>query len=281
MRRSYYNKNSKLTRFITRNIAKFMAFMAIIFGAFMASIGIFAYKVANGTKKHINVEAVISRIETPINSDDDHHVTYVKYQVNGIEYENKLGYYSSNFSVGDHLTIYYFEGNPNKIGYAKGNNIILIVFCSLGGAFFLGGVITLAVSINHKRKHNQLMISGKRITTSFVEVILNTNLSVNNTNPYKIITEYTDQLTKEKYTFKSINFWDDPTSAIQFLNKKTFTVYVNEKNYRRYVMDTSEVEKLLNDGTLLTVPQEQLSETKISQTQINDEYSISDDDYRL
>ena len=46
-----------------------------------------------------------------------------------------------------------------------------------------------------------------------------------------------DPIDQKKYIYKSVNLWTDPEDIIRQKNIKTFPVYIDRKNKKKYVVD--------------------------------------------
>ena len=100
----------------------------------------------------------------------------------------------------------------------------------MGALFsFLGAILPL-----NSRKKKWLLKNGKRISSEFQKVEINTSFSVNGSHPYMIVSQWHDTETRTMYIFKSENIWYNPE---KFVNNKTIDVLVDSKNYKRYYMD--------------------------------------------
>ena len=97
-------------------------------------------------KEYVTTTAVISRIDLreEVGTDGEIETTgdvYVDYTVNGKKYTNDLGEYSSSFTEGAEIEIYYNPKNPNEIFSAS--VIFPIIMFVLGGVFCLVGLVVV------------------------------------------------------------------------------------------------------------------------------------------
>lgn len=91
--------------------------------------------IQNGVK----IEATILSIEEHGSGEDRYWEVFVEYEINGIEYTNKINHYSSKMYEGQNIQIRYLTDNPNEIVYAEKEY-------SLFWWFLIGGIISFAVS---------------------------------------------------------------------------------------------------------------------------------------
>jgi len=117
-------------------------------GIILIVFGIFAAISINNTKDYIKTEAVVSRTELAeeeyYDGENHHEATYtvyVKYTVDGMEYDEEYGVFSE-YKVGDKVTISYNPNNPSEV--AQPNTFVLpLVLIVLGIASLVGGVISI------------------------------------------------------------------------------------------------------------------------------------------
>ena len=144
-------------------IAKFsrMAYwpMALIpIGIILIIVSAFAFNSVNITKNYEKTTAIVSKMELYEEEyrDDDgetHDATYtvfVKYTVDGTEYETEYGVFSG-YKVGEKVKICYDKNDPTKI--AQPNGIILPISLLAGGiAVLIGGIVTAIVAVKKNKK---------------------------------------------------------------------------------------------------------------------------------
>ena len=111
--------------------------------------------------------------------------------------------------------------------------LFVIIFFGLPPLIFGGhGVITWSLKPSREAK---LYATGRRIETQLQQVAIDNEFG-DDTNPYRIITQYRDLLTNRVYVFVSDKVWFDPTP---FLSGRSVAVFVNPSNFNSYVMDIS------------------------------------------
>ncbi len=133
--------------------------MALIpIGIILVIVSIFVFGAVNRIKDFPETEAVVSNVELyeeeSVDDEGNHYdatfTVYVKYTVDGVEYENEYGVFTG-YKIGDKFNIRYNPDDPNDI--AQPNGIVLpIVILALGIAAIAGGVATSVVAIKKNKK---------------------------------------------------------------------------------------------------------------------------------
>ena len=139
-------------------------------GIILMIVSIFVFRAVDHTKDFKKVEAVVSKLE-PAEAEytDDqgqfHEATdtvYVKYTVDGKEYETNYGEFTG-FKVGDKKTICYNPMDPTEISSPAG--MLLPIAMLAGGAVaFIAGVISLFRAAKKQkalRKQEEEWANGK------------------------------------------------------------------------------------------------------------------------
>ena len=143
-----------------------------------------------------------------------------------------------SYKEGEAVEVLYDPENPNK---AKINNFSTLymgvsILGFLGTVFFLTGLSFFIVGYSQQKKIYFLQQNGKTITTKFIDVQLNLNMTVNGSHPYFICSEWLDSKTNEIYSFESEDIWFDPTD---FIKTKEIKVIIDTEDPSRYLMDIS------------------------------------------
>ena len=147
--------NKLFTFFRESQTARFLIFCGIVLTVF--GIIIFIINIKN--QNYIKVEAVVSKtelveeahIDVDGNTVETTYKVYVKYTVDGIEYNEVLGELSG-YKQGQKTTIYYNPDNPSEI--TQSNSLILPIILTVGGlATFVGGIVS---GVNAIKKHKKM-----------------------------------------------------------------------------------------------------------------------------
>lgn len=163
---------------------------------------------------------------------------YVEYTVDGSVYESKLKGYSSSFYEGKEIEIYYDVNNPLNIG-VKSIDLVFLIFPGIGSIFLVIGGVGIIIKGRRKALEKKLMSYGDKVFAKIIDVCNNTRYTVNGRHPYVVICQWNNEIDGKEYIFKSGNLWFDPTFAIEQKNIDTLPVYIDMKNKKKYVIDTS------------------------------------------
>ena len=124
----------------------------LVSGLIMFVVGILICIETFDYSDKIETTGVISQIIPYTDSDGDksYHV-YIKYYVNGDEYNSEFGGYSSSYYVGKEIKIYYDKNNVDEIG-DKSLDLLFLMFPGFGLSFMGVGVILLIINNDRNRK---------------------------------------------------------------------------------------------------------------------------------
>lgn len=126
---------------------KIVAFIIVLFvGVIFVIVSNLGLNSMPSKDEMIKITGKITDIEVERHGDSDSHEVYVEYEIDGQEYEEKLSYYSSSIRVGQEITLYYEEGNPEKV-YAEGEEGFLKIFKVIGIAVTAFGVLGMAYTV--------------------------------------------------------------------------------------------------------------------------------------
>lgn len=75
---------------------------------------------------------------------ETHHKTHITYDVEGHSYTNVVNMYSSSWSIGDEIEIYYHTDDPQNVG-SRGTDVALLAIPCIGLVFFALGSIPLFI----------------------------------------------------------------------------------------------------------------------------------------
>jgi hypothetical protein len=218
-------------------------FLTIFFGVFL-SIGLIFGAVSGVVffKHQQFMETASSTTATIIdithNRDFDNNKegrVYVKYTVDYKDYVRTINYYTSSMQIGDDIIIYYQPDAPENITYKT--NIIVAVFAILGTIFSMIGIIGYFIQFLINKGKNRLLTHGHRIYAEISEIIQDSNYTINNRHPYRILCKYEDGY-GEVHIFKSEMILYNPTGL---LKDNMVPVYVKENNYKKYYVKIDEV----------------------------------------
>lgn len=147
--------NNIATIFRESRVGRFFVPLGII----LIAVGVVLFVINDHHKDFIKTEATVTKTElyeesytdAEGNYFDETYKVYVKYTVDGKEYEEELGILS-NVKVGDKKTIVYNPNNPTEISEPVGL-ILPIVVLVAGIASLVGGIISLVKAV---KKHKEM-----------------------------------------------------------------------------------------------------------------------------
>ena len=129
-------------------------------GIILIVIGVIIFGINKENQNYIKTNAIVSRMDLVRESyiDENHNVVeatynvYVKYNVDGKEYEEELGELSG-YKENQEITIYYNPDDPVKITQTK-SLVLPIVMILFGFISFVGGIISGLNAIKRIKKMN-------------------------------------------------------------------------------------------------------------------------------
>ena len=115
-------------------------------GIILIIFGLFSLGSVKDARNFIQVDAVISRAELYQEYD-----VYVKYTVNGREYESELGILSG-IKVGDAMKVYYNPADPSEVVQMRNQAVIPYVALGLGAVALIGGIINVSKAVQKLKR---------------------------------------------------------------------------------------------------------------------------------
>ena len=146
--------NNLATFFRESRVARFF----IPFGIILIVFSIFLFIAGDHNKNYLATEAVVSKTElvkegtydSEGNYEEATYNIYVKYTVDGKEYETELGEMFER-KVGDKINIVYNPANPEEISQPA--SLILNIVLLLGGiGALVGGIVSVINALKRNKK---------------------------------------------------------------------------------------------------------------------------------
>ena len=226
----------------------------ILLGIIFISIGLFTIFVLNNTsifnfrmgiKNPRETYATITRI--------DNEDVYIKYDVNGEEYERKANFYSSDMEEGEEIKIIYEKDNPKKFNIkiqdyfdSHGNFFNMkYIFYIVPGIFILIGTILLLLAIFSGNRNKKLLNTGLMLMAKIQSVEYNPFVNINGRHPYVIRASFT--YNNLIYETKSENLWFDAKYIIDTFGITEVSVYIDPDNPKKNIIDTREIKSKLGN----------------------------------
>ena len=218
------------------NPSPLLSAIFFLVGIAMLIGGIFVYRSNQQfLQSSLKSTGTITGLDLKQSSDSSSYYPVVQFRTlenQVINFTSSVGSNPASYQVGETVEVNYNPTNPTsaKINDFTSNWLTVLILGLMGALFsFLGAILPL-----NSRKKKWLLKNGKRISSEFQKVEINTSFSVNGSHPYMIVSQWHDTETRTMYIFKSENIWYNPE---KFVNNKTIDVLVDSKNYKRYYMD--------------------------------------------
>lgn len=184
-----------------------------------------------------------------IRSRSDDSVTYrpvvrfMNQQGKAIEFASLSSSNPPSYSEGQTVEVFYRPDAPQQAEINSFFSLwgVSVILGGLGSVFSTIGASFLVVPMLTGRKEKYLKQQGIPIETKFKSVEINTMLSVNDRNPFQVITQWQNPSTSEIHVFKSSNLWYDPSD---YIKTKRITVYIEKENPKKYWVDLSFLPKM-------------------------------------
>ena len=229
---------------------KFVKIVLLIMGIIFFLVGLIIgiITITNYQNAEVVNATIIDILYSRSGDDDTTRTFLVKFIYNNQEYTKETSFYSSFYHIGDTIKLYINNGNVNKIWSLKMNVIMSTIFGTIGLIMLVICIALLIKQINNKKLKDYLRNNGSLIQAKIVKIEMNTHYSINDMHPFNIILEYEDRFSNEKYTFKSVNIWDDPSFIIKENNIEYLNVYIDNKNKKKYYIDLDNLIDLMKNG---------------------------------
>ena len=237
---------SKKTAKLVKLVFFGFGFIWIAFGAFFfIDAKFFSSKAYKATGTVVELKKV-RRLSTSSSGSTSHVTTYypvVRYQTkNGknVTFTSSSGSYPSPYKRGDRVTLLYDPENPQKARIESFSSMWLapILGFGIGGILFFTGSVILMWGKLSGRKIEWFKHNGLPIMAEIEKISVNKKIKVNGKHPYKIYAKFLNPQTNEIQVFKSKNLWVDPERQLTEKNMTSIEVWVDPKNYEKYLMNT-------------------------------------------
>lgn len=230
---------------------KFFKFIGIFFltlGILAIGIGVyFKIDIESFKKNAVETEATITHIDSKRHSDGDtSYVVKVSFLVDGQEYGGDLNYYSSSMYVGKKEKIYYDSSNPNHFKSGD-DSFVTWIFILVGTIASVVGGGCLIYIIRKNKKKDKLLAYNYVIHANIVGFNLDTSVSINGRNPYRMEATYINPADGKLYTYKSDALWADLSPVLAQRQITTIPVYVNPNNFSEYYVDIRELQNYIGN----------------------------------
>ncbi len=122
-------------------------------GIIILLFGIVTFGVKDA-RNYVEVSAVISKAELVReaytengNHHDAEYDVYVKYTVNGREYESELGILAGNIKTGESMKVFYNPEDPGEVVQMRNQALIPYICIGVGAIALIGGIISVVKAV--------------------------------------------------------------------------------------------------------------------------------------
>jgi len=172
-------------------------------------------------------------------------VVHFKHGAQMIEFTSQNSSSPPGYHIGEIVPVLYLDTNPYD---AKLNSFFslwagALIVGGIGAVFLLIGGGMILVPLRHKRVDDYLVHQGVPVEADIQSVAINTAVSINGRNPFRIVAQWQDPATSQVHVFESHNIWFDPSS---YIKQKAIRVFVDRANPKKYYVDVSFLPQLAN-----------------------------------
>lgn len=170
-------------------------------------------------------------------------IEYVTNEGQKLQFRSSTGSSRPAYSIGETVEVLY---SPQQTEDARLNSYFslwgaALILAILGAVFLFVGVIIMLVGVLKNRKKAYLQRNGSEVIAQFQSVEFNHQLEVNGRNPFVIVCQWLNPVTREVHVFESENIWFDPSPYIQ---GETVKVLIERDNPKKYYVDVSFLPKV-------------------------------------
>lgn len=171
--------------------------------------------------------------------DDNSSVAIIiSFNYNNQNYEKELGYYSSDLHIGQSVTIYIKNNNPDNFLYEGKNKFSIYAAVIIGATLSMLSIIFLLVILHNDKANKALINSGLKLKAKVLYVDANEKIEKFNRHPYILTCTYKNEETNEELFFTSDSVF--LKQSIDNYIDKYVNVYVDKDNNKNYYVDVKE-----------------------------------------
>lgn len=170
-------------------------------------------------------------------------VKFIDADGQAVEFTSSTGGSASSYPLGDLVEVLY---QPHNVKNARVKSFFALwgaaVFMAvLGAGFVFIGAVIFLFGMLRKRKKAYLQRSGVAVEAQIQAVELNQSLSMNGQNPFVILCQWLNPVTRQVHEFQSENIWFDPSP---YIKQDAIKVLIEKDNPKKYYVDISFIPKL-------------------------------------
>ncbi|NMY30709.1 DUF3592 domain-containing protein [Pseudomonas sp. WS 5412] len=160
-----------------------------------------------------------------------------------VEFTSSTGGSASSYPLGKIVEVLYL---PHDVKDARVKSFFALwgaalLMAILGAGFAFIGAIIFLFGMLRGRKKAYLQRSGVAVEAQIQAVELNQSLSMNGQNPFVILCQWLNPVSRQLHVFKSENIWFDPSPYIE---QDAIKVLIEKDNPKKYYVDISFLPKL-------------------------------------
>lgn len=181
--------------------------LRILFIIFLL-IGVIFGGVAAGCRFYaIQDSAGMVEVTGTIISQDREGYPTVAYDWEGFTYSKHFNARSSSERIGDAYPLMIDPADPVHV-LNPALNILTLVFGIIGGTFIAVALILMGISSRSRRRYEDLLARGQRVSVTVTDVTDNPYIAVNNRHPVNLHAECRNPITGQTMQLKSQNLFD-------------------------------------------------------------------------
>lgn len=157
------------------------------------------------------------------------------FDYNGQSYEKELGYYSSDLHIGQLVTIYLKNNNPNDFLYEGKSKFAIYAALIVGITLSIISCAILLILTHNSKVQLNLKSNGLQLKAKVLYCDENEKIEKFNRHPYILTCVYINEETKEELVFTSDSTF--LTNSVDNYIDKYVNVYVDKENNKNYYVD--------------------------------------------
>lgn len=226
-----------MDNFIAKHLKALVGGVFLFVGVAFFVVGVGLYVTFNRfSETALPTQAVITEIRATGTTGSGRrrsttYSVYVRYEVDGKRYSERLPEYSSGMEEGQQLEILYNPEAPAEI-HTRSGGLFTLIFVGIGALFAcIGGVLTYLV-LKKRRRVRRLLAEGRTVTADVLEIYRDTSMVVKSgsrrKNPWRIRCVWTNPADGLQQEFESDAIWNNPGEL------SSVTVHINPSDPQEY-----------------------------------------------
>ncbi len=220
-----------MKRKIVLPIAYYVSYLILFVGVALFAFG--SVVLGKGIYNKNNTSPVEAKVMTVIENDDERYIL-ITYTVEGKQYNAELPYFDGTLDIGDKVTVYYYNDNPQEINGSDKYLLqsIILILCGLCIIIYKGLFL-----IKYFKEKKRIELLKKRNRCELLEIICVEEIEKEicyGVVPKVIICVLGDKEIKSSFIWESYK--------LDALVGHKVKVYYEDSSYKNYYVDYTEVE---------------------------------------